>query len=143
MALPLVTMEEEVKVENSLSHKSYLIILKYIPHLTAFGYAISTLLQFLGLETIIVGYFIHMSLSFWLFCFLTSFVFKYCYVHRLPLYYIALNEILTIYDYYFNIPLSDNKLLVVHLLLIALLIFGYSIYYKNVKINKKFIRIDS
>ena len=83
------------------------------------------------------------QLSFWLFCFLTSFVFKYCYVHRLPLYYIALNEILTIYDYYFNIPLSDNKLLVVHLLLIALLIFGYSIYYKNVKINKKFIRIDS
>ena len=36
-----------------------------------------------------------------------------------------------------------DKLLIVHLLLIALLIFGYSIYYKNVKINKKSITTDN
>ena len=75
--------------------------------------------------------------------YLTSFIFKYCYVHRLPLYYIALNEIITVSDFYLTIPLSDNKLLIVHLLLIALLIFGYSIYYKNVKINKKSITTDN
>ena len=133
MALPLVTMEEEVRMENSLSHKSYLIILKYIPHLTAFGYAISTLLQFLGLETIIVGYFIHMSLSFWLFCFLTSFVFKYCYVHRLPLYYIASCDIITLIDYYISIPISDANLINLHIFLVSLLIFGYTYYYLNRK----------
>ena len=124
-------------MENSLSHKSYLIILKYIPHLTAFGYAISTLLQFLGLETIIVGYFIHMSLSFWLFCFLTSFVFKYCYVHRLPIYYIGINELITSLDYYIGIPINVLNLLILHLLLIIVLIFGYSFYYIEIKNKRK------
>ena len=122
-------------MENSLSHKSFLIILKYIPHFVSFGYFISTFLQFLGFETIIIGYFIHLSLFSWLFLYLTSFIFKYCYVHRLPLYYIALNEILTVYDYYFTLPFSDNKLLVVHLLLISILIFGYSYYYIKFKLK--------
>ena len=136
-------MEEEEKVENSLSHKSFLIILKYIPHITAFGYAIYSLLGFLGFDEIWMGYIFHLSIMSWLFLYLTSFVFKYCYVHRLPLYYIARNEMITISDFYLTIPLSDNKLLIVHLLLIALLIFGYSIYYKNVKINKKSITTDN
>ena len=136
-------MEEEEKVENSLSHKSFLIILKYIPHILAFNYVIYTLLEFIGFDVIWMGYIFHLSIVPWLFLYLTSFVFKYCYVHRLPLYYIALNEIITVSDFYLTIPLSDNKLLIVHLLLIALLIFGYSIYYKNVKINKKSITTDN
>ena len=123
-------------MENSLSHKSFLIILKYIPHFVSFGYFISTFLQFLGFEMIVIGYFIHLSLFSWLFLYLTSFIFKYCYVHRLPLYYIALNEILTVYDYYFTLPFSDSKLLVVHLLLISILIFGYSYYYIKFKLRK-------
>lgn len=136
-------MEEEEKVENSLSHKFFLIILKYIPHILAFNYVIYTLLEFIGFDVIWMGYIFHLSILPWLFLYLTSFVFKYCYVHRLPLYYIGLNELITISDFYLTIPLSDNKLLIVHLLLIALLIFSYSIYYKNVKINKKFITIDN
>jgi len=136
-------MEEEEKVENSLSHKSFLIILKYIPHMLAFNYVIYTLLEFIGFDVIWMGYIFHLSIIPWLFLYLTSFVFKYCYVHRLPLYYIGLNELITISDFYLTIPLSDNKLLIVHLLLIALLIFGYSIYYKNVKINKKSITTDN
>ena len=130
-------------MENSLSHKSFLILLKYIPHTIALGYVLSTLLGFLGFETIVMGYFIHLSLLSWLFLYLVSFIFKYCYVHRLPLYYIAINDIITVSDFYLTIPLSDNNLLVVHLLLIALLIFGYSIYYKNVKLNKKSIIADN
>ena len=136
-------MEEEEKVENSLSHKSFLIVLKYIPHITVFGYIIYSLLGFLGFDEIWIGYIFHLSIISWLFLYLTSFIFKYCYVHRLLLYYIGLNELITISNFYLTIPLSDNKLLIVHLLLIALLIFGYSIYYKNVKINKKSITTDN
>jgi hypothetical protein len=37
-------------VENSLKHKSYLILLKYIPHLTAFMYIVYTIFQFLDVD---------------------------------------------------------------------------------------------
>ena len=134
-------MEEEVKVENSLSHKSFLILLKYIPHFIAFGYVLTTLLEFLGFNMIVFGYFIHLSLLPWLFIYIASFIFKYCYVHRLPLYYIGLNEILVVSDYYIQLPLSDSNLLIVHLLLISLLIFCYTLYY--VKNNKKPIIVDN
>lgn len=61
--------------------------------------------------------------------YLTSWVFRYCYVHRLPLYYIAINDGITILDYYLTIPIDTFMLLLVHLLLIASIIFGYSYYY--------------
>ena len=122
-------MEEEEKVENSLSHKSFLIVLKYIPHITAFGYIIYSLLGFFGFDEIWIGYIFHLSIISWLFLYLTSFVFKYCYVHRLPLYYIALNELLTNIDYYIGIPIKDINLFLIHLTILIFIIFGYSIYY--------------
>lgn len=83
----------------------------------------------------------HLSIMSWLFMFITSIIFKYCYVHRLPLYYIALNDISSVIDYYIGIPINDVTLLGLHLTLVGLLILGYSMYY--VKNNKKFIIIDN
>lgn len=87
-----------------------------------------------------------MSIFTWIYLYLVSYVFRYCYVHRLPLYYILINEIITTIDYYFYIPISTFLLLEIHLVIIGFLIFGYSIYYiKNryVKLNKKFTEIDN
>ena len=67
---------------------------------------------------------------------LSSIVFRFCYVHRLPLYYILINELTTVIDTYIGIPVSDINLLGIHLILIGLLIFGYTYYYvKNYKRN--------
>lgn len=118
-------------MENSLKHKSYLLALKYIPHFTALMYIVYTLFQFLDIDLIILGYFINMSIVSWSFMMLSSIVFRFCYVHRLPLYYIAINEMTTIIDYYIKIPISDMSLLGIHLVLIGLLIFGYTYYYKH------------
>lgn len=120
-------------MERNLRHKSYLIITKYIPHFTAFIYVIYTLLGFLGIDLIELGHFVHISLMSWIYFYLNSFVFKYCYVHRLPLYYIALNEILVGIDTYYRIPISDFNLLVIHIILIGILIFGYSYFYIKYK----------
>ena len=122
-------------MENSLRHKSYLIALKYIPHFTAILYIIYTLLQFVDIDLIILGYFIHTSIISWLFMLLSSIVFRFCYVHRLPLYYIAINDITSVIDYYIKIPISEISLLGVHLIITGLLIFGYTYYY--VKYYKK------
>jgi hypothetical protein len=116
-------------VENSLKHKSYLILLKYIPHLTAFMYIIYTTFQFLDVDLIIVGHLVHISIVSWIFMLLSSIVFRFCYVHRIPLYYILFNDLTTVIDYYIGIPVSDFVILQYHIILIGLLIFGYTYYY--------------
>lgn len=131
-------MKKAENVRNSnIKHKSFLIITKYIPHISAFMYIIYTLLQFADIDPIILGYLLDYSIMPWLYLYLNSFVFKYCYVHRLPLYYILLNEILTTSDYYLNIPVSELNLLLIHLLFIGLLIFGYSYYYFKFKLKNE------
>lgn len=126
----------EKLVEKNVKHKSFLVLLKYLFHIEALLYIIYTLLGFLDIDAIILGYFANVSIVTWIFMYLTSIIFRYCYVHRLPLYYILVNEILVITDYYVGFPISDRELLVIHLLLIWILIFGYSYYYIKYKIKK-------
>ena len=132
MLLEREQLKKEASVDN-ICHKSYLIILKYIPHITAFLYMIYTLFQFLDIDLIILGYFIHTSIVSWLFMMLSSIVFKFCYVHRLPLYYIMLNDASSVFDHYIGIPVTDKTLFGIHIILIGLLMFGYTYYYKKCK----------
>lgn len=125
-----VNRVEKLK-ESNLNHKSFLVLLKYLFHIEGVLYIIYTLLGFFDIDAIVLGYFTSISIIPWIFMYLVSIIFRYCYVHRLPLYYILANEILTIIDYYIGIPISDRELLTVHLLLIGFLIFGYSYYYTN------------
>jgi len=122
-------MTEEEKSKNLLSHKFLLILIKYIPHIIAFFYAIYNILGLLGIDFIIAGYFIHMSLLPWIFMYLLSFIFKYCYVHRFPLYYILCSEVLTTSDYLLNYSIEESTILMANLTLIACMIFGYTFYY--------------
>lgn len=61
----------------------------------------------------------------------------FCYVHRLPLYYIAANELITTGDYYLNIPEDYFTPLVLHSIIFGLLILGYSIYYIKYKLRNE------
>lgn len=128
--------EENVK-SNNVKNKIFLIITKFIPHISAFIYVVYTFLQFAGIDIIILGYLIDYSILSWIYIYFASLRFKYCYVHRLPLYYILINEILTISDYYLNIPVSEFNLLLLHIVIAGLLIFGYSYYYVKYKLKKK------
>lgn len=129
-------MIKEEKLKRNVSHKSFLLIIKFLPHLIALLYAVYIFCGFYGIDLFVISYFIHVSILPWIGLYLLSFVFKYCYVHRLPLYYIALNEILTVTDYYVNIPISTSRLLQLYLVITILLIFGYSVYYYKNTINK-------
>jgi len=122
-----VVMEEEFLGKSK--YKLFLLFTKYTPHLICLAYIIYTILGFIGIESIAIGYLFSITLFPWLYMFLTSLVFKFCYVHRLPLYYILVNEIITTTDYYLNIPVSDLTLLGIHLIIIGVLIMGYTNYY--------------
>lgn len=98
---------------------------------------IYTLLCFAEIDSLILGQLTHISIIPWIFMYLTSYIFRYCYVHRLPLYYIAANDLLIDIDYYIGIPIEDIKLLLLHLTIIIFLIFGYSYYYIKTKRNER------
>ena len=127
-------MMKEEKSKRLLSHKVLLVLIKYIPHIIALFYAIYDILGILGVDAIIFGHLIHVSLVTWLFMYFLSFVFRYCYVHRLPLYYILGSDTLTITDYLLDFTIEESITTLLHLSLIAVIIFGYTYYYdKNIK----------
>ena len=125
----------EEKLVKSLSHKSLLILIKYIPHIMAFAYAIYTFLGLWGIDCNMFGCFFHVSLSTWIILYSLSRVFKYCYVHRLPIYYIGANELITCLDYYLDINLDYYTFIIVSVLLSSALIFGYTFYYIKYKLR--------
>lgn len=133
---------KEAKLEErSLKHKSYLLALKYIPHFTCLFYIVYTLLQFANIDLILFGYLFHISIIPWLFMLLSSLVFRFCYIHRLPLYYILINEVSSIYDYYIGIPVSEKGLLGIHLTFIGIIMFCYTKYYlKYGRSNKVYFK---
>lgn len=129
------------KPSKNLSHKSFLILLKYIPYFMALGYALVTLGDFFEYNLIGFGYIFNISLGSWLFMLFASYIFRYCYVHRIPLYYIMINDILNVVDYYIGIPVNVAQLLCLHLLLIFLFIMIY--VYVYAKYIKKSIIVDN
>ena len=136
LGLELEQMEEKSEIKN-LKHKSYLLLLKYLPHLIAILLMVYTLLQFIDVDAIIIGYVINYILIGYVY--ICSLIFKFCYVHRLPIYYYVINELTSVIDnYVIQIPVSEKGLLGIHLTFIGIIILLYTKYYlKYVRNNKK------
>ena len=78
------------------------------------------------------------SLLTWIFLYLASIAFEFFSYHRMFLWYILIDDILNITDYYWNIPISTNNLIRVHNILAGITLFVVLIIY--VKSNKIIIR---
>jgi len=117
------------KLKLRIIDKVCLILIKFFLHFVGLSYAISTLLQFVGYDMTFIGYFIHVSIFVWIMLIAVSILLRFCYVHRLPLYYVLINDSLIVHDFYFTNSLSTNKLLAEHLLIIFAFIMGYTYYY--------------
>lgn len=124
-------------MERNLKHKSFLLITKFIPHIIALFYVIYTFLGFCGIDSVIISYIANLSFLPMCYIFINSIIYRYCYIHRLPLYYIAMNELITVSDYYLHIPISDFNLLVIHTLILGFFIYGYSYYYIKFKLKNE------
>lgn len=132
-------------VEEHLRNSHYrllLLILKYIPAITALCYMMNTVFSYVGLSFEPLSNIAGMSLFTWVFVYLSSEVFKFCACHRLFMWYILADDILNITDYYWDIPLSADMLLMIHNILMGVVIFMlgsiYVIYHKKpVKENNK------
>ena len=121
------------RLRRSSFHKLLLLVLKYIPTVIALCYMLNTILYIEPLSNI-AG----VSLLTWIFLYLASVVFEFCSYHRMFLWYILIDDILNIVDYYWSIPISTDNLIRVHNILAGMTLFVALILY--VKSNKIIIR---
>jgi hypothetical protein len=134
-------MSVEERLRSKILYKVELLCIKFIPFIIALMYFIDTLLDAYKIEIDILSHIFGISLLPWCFLILSSVIFKFCVYHRLPLYYIIINHILSIIDYYIGIPIDLKPWIVCHCTLFFLLIIGvvitHQIKKKNDTINKE------
>ena len=130
----MVVVEKSKRSE----YKLLIIVLKFIPMLTALCYMTSTIFNYFGYNIEPLSNIGGMSLFTWLFIYLASIVFNFCAYHRMFLWYIFIDDIFNIIDYYITIPISTDSILMLHNILIGITLFIVLILY--VKDNKSIIR---
>lgn len=117
--------------------KLFLVLTKYIPHIVGILYVIYTLAAFVDIDLISIGYICSMSLLPWIYFYSASKALEFCYVHRLPLYYIAIDEFLLLIDNYLHIPLSEYNLFMLHLLIVGTFSILYGVWYVKFKLKRQ------
>jgi hypothetical protein len=78
---------------NKNLYKIFLSIVKYIPLILSICFIINLILRYFRIASPIIAYFGGASFLFIVVLYLISFVFKFCYLYRIPLHYITINNI--------------------------------------------------
>lgn len=118
---------------NKILYKIFLIILKIIPYIIAFVYALYTIISFFDIRVDFIGYIANCSILPWVFVYISSFVFQFCKYHRIPMYYILVNDLINTVDTYVHIPISNDSYFFFHCGIIGLFLTIYCINYKKCK----------
>lgn len=130
--------EENIAVEENLKVSLYKIevyLLKVIPVVLALGDLLNTLLSLFKIGAAIISYIGGVSFLPLVFLYLSSYVFKFCEYHRMPLHFIVVNNINNIYDWYIGIPIGLIEMILLEIILVGITIF-LAIYFHE-KDNKK------
>lgn len=132
-------MEENLKSKSL--YKLLILLLKYIPMLISICYLLNTLAAIFGFDCQVLSHISGMSLLSWVFLYLASVVFRFCNYHKMFLWYILVDDLINITDYYLNIPIEDFEIISLHCVIAG--IFLFIILYLYVKTNKKISVRDS
>lgn len=127
-----MAVEESLKVSL---YKIEVYLLKIIPVILAIGDLINTFLSLFKIDAAIISYIGGVSFLSLAFLYLSSYVFKFCEYHRLPLHFIVVNNIINIYDWYIGIPIGLIEMVLLEIILVGITIF--LAIYLHEKNNKK------
>lgn len=126
--------------EKRLNKTLYLIeikLLKFIPYLTALFYLLNTILSYFNIDCSMFSILAGHSIISILFMLLSSYVFKFCEYHRIPLYYMIVTECINLYDWYIGMPIKNKELLVLHLIIAGITMFVILYLYLKSRSNEK------
>lgn len=115
---------------NKALYKIELYIIKIIPFVLALICFINTTLSYFGIDISFLSYLGGISIFPLLFLYLSSYVFRFCLFHRLPLHYLSINLILNVIDDYIGIPIPNRGLYSIYLIITFIFIsLAVSEYY--------------
>lgn len=117
-------MDAEAKLRSKYLYKIELWLIKIIPFVLSLVCFINTTLSYLNIDIPFLSYLGSTSLLPLIFLYISSYVFRFCLFHRLPLHYIAINWILNVVDEYIGIPLSNRDLYSVYLIITFIFIIA-------------------
>ncbi len=118
-------------IEKNL-YKLELLLIKILPLGIALCYLLNTILSYFKIDAVILSYIGGMSILPVIFILVSSFVFKFCVYHRLPIYYIIVSDILNYIDFYIGIPIITRDLFILNMVIagifiILLLLFKFKL----------------
>ena len=127
-------MEEKSTTSlNKSLYKLLIIILRYTPIVLSINDILHSILSYYDINCYILSCIGGVSLSFLGILYIISYVFRFCCLYRIPLYFITLTNLISLYDLHIGINLGDLQLLRVYLVL-----FGISmISFIYLKVKKK------
>lgn len=128
-------MVMEEKRINKLLYKLELYSNKVFPVIIAGLYFANTILSYFGLDMALFSWIGGISIITVTKFYISSYTYRFCEYHRIPLHYIVINNIITAYDYYIGIPISSRTLVTIHCC-IAFLAICITLYLKQ-KLCKK------
>ena len=125
-------MAVEGNLKSSL-YKLEIIIIKVLPFIIAALYILSTILDYIEVCSTLVNYIVY--LMFFLFLYVSSYVFKFCEYHRMPIHYALGINLINVYDVYVGIPVDNYSMFGIYSIFTGIAIF--ITVYLYVKSHKK------
>lgn len=108
---------------NKPLYKIELYLLKVIPMIMAALHLASTTLFYFGIDPEILSYLGGVSFLTLGFLYLSSYVFKFCEYHRMFLHYVVVINLISIYDTYIGIPVTDGALFIINTSIAGIFLF--------------------
>lgn len=130
-------MTAEVNSLRKSNYKIFLFINKYLPYVISLLYMVNTILYLFGIDLVVFSILGGMSILPMLYFISVSFTFGYCSYHRLPLYYIILNDSINWLEYTIGIPITNTMFVSISLILMLLTIIISTILYLKEKKRKR------
>lgn len=115
---------------NKRLYKVFLGFIKYIPSLLALVFISGTTCSYLKLSVPIIAYFGGVSFLFLVLLYLISWVFQFCHLYRIPLYYVTLGNVVGMLDKYGVLPFDNVIMCRIYFILtgIALIVYIWFMY---------------
>lgn len=113
-------MVEGANLKNSL-YKLEVIIIKVLPFIIAALYVLSTILDYIGICSTLINYIVY--LMFFVFLYVSSYVFKFCEYHRMPIHYALGINLINVYDVYIGIPANNYTMFGIYSVFTGIAIF--------------------
>lgn len=113
----------EEKLLNKRIYKIELYLLKIIPYLIMLCYFVNTTLSYNGINISLPSLIGGLSLFPWIFLYLSSYTFRFCFYHRLPLFYVLISDGIAYYDIEYGVPIADRTLFSLNCIIAGITIF--------------------